>query len=261
MFKQKYHLIPDYLLNPTHPVSVAVIGVGGTGSQFLTHLARIDHALKNLGHPGFSICAYDPDTVSESNISRQSFTAADIGANKAITHVTRINRFFNANHTAIPEYFGFSEHHENLVISCVDTVSARKEIYAILKKRSRKWNYDHNKIYYWLDCGNRSHTGQVILSTITKIKQPVNKADRLHYKATLPTIFDLHPDIEIQEDTDTTPSCSLREALEKQDLLINTFMAAAAAEYIWKIFREIKLSSHGSYINLERMSLTSIPIQ
>ncbi len=37
---KKVHYADSYLLNPQHPVTVNLIGGGGTGSQVLTNLAR-----------------------------------------------------------------------------------------------------------------------------------------------------------------------------------------------------------------------------
>ena len=48
---KKIHYTDRYLLNPYHPVTVFVIGAGGTGSQVATGLARISVALQALGHP------------------------------------------------------------------------------------------------------------------------------------------------------------------------------------------------------------------
>ena len=48
---KKIHYTDNYLLSPHHPVSVHVIGAGGTGSQVATNLARMDMALRALGHP------------------------------------------------------------------------------------------------------------------------------------------------------------------------------------------------------------------
>ena len=45
---KRVHYIDNYLLNPQHPVTVNLIGAGGTGSQVLTCLARLD------GHCGHS---------------------------------------------------------------------------------------------------------------------------------------------------------------------------------------------------------------
>lgn len=73
MKKKKIHYTENYLLSPHHPVSVIVIGAGGTGSQVITSLARMDRALQALGHPGLYVTVYDPDAVSESNIGRQLF--------------------------------------------------------------------------------------------------------------------------------------------------------------------------------------------
>ena len=39
---KRVHYIDNYLLNPQHPVTVNLIGAGGTGSQVLTCLARLD---------------------------------------------------------------------------------------------------------------------------------------------------------------------------------------------------------------------------
>ena len=37
---KRVHYIDNYLINPQHPVTVNLIGAGGTGSQVLTCLAR-----------------------------------------------------------------------------------------------------------------------------------------------------------------------------------------------------------------------------
>ena len=51
------------MIDPQHPVTVNLIGAGGTGSQVLTCLARLDVTLRALGHPGLSVTLYDPDIV------------------------------------------------------------------------------------------------------------------------------------------------------------------------------------------------------
>ena len=64
---KRVHYIDNYLINPQHPVTVNLIGAGGTGSQVLTCLARLDTALRGLGHPGLFITVYDSDIVTEAN--------------------------------------------------------------------------------------------------------------------------------------------------------------------------------------------------
>ena len=39
---KRIHYIDNYLINPQHPVTVNLIGAGGTGSQVLTGLAGCD---------------------------------------------------------------------------------------------------------------------------------------------------------------------------------------------------------------------------
>ena len=49
---KRVHYIHNYLLNPQHPVTVNLLGVGGTGSQVLTNLARLDVTLRALNQIG-----------------------------------------------------------------------------------------------------------------------------------------------------------------------------------------------------------------
>ena len=88
---KKIHYTDNYLLKPYHPVTIFVIGAGGTGSQVITNLARMDMALRALGHPGLHVTVFDPDTVTEANIGRQLFSESELGLNKAMAIVTRIN--------------------------------------------------------------------------------------------------------------------------------------------------------------------------
>ena len=90
----KIHYTEPYLLSPQHPVTIFVIGAGGTGSQVITNLARMNMALQAIGHPGLHVTVFDPDTVTEANIGRQLFSDSELGEGKASALVTRINRFF-----------------------------------------------------------------------------------------------------------------------------------------------------------------------
>lgn len=68
---KRVHYTDSYLMNPQHPATVNIIGAGGTGSQVLTCMARLDVTLRALGHPGLFVTLYDPDIVTEANIGRQ----------------------------------------------------------------------------------------------------------------------------------------------------------------------------------------------
>jgi hypothetical protein len=45
------HIVEKTLLNPYNPIMINLIGAGGTGSQFLTALGRMNHALIEWGIP------------------------------------------------------------------------------------------------------------------------------------------------------------------------------------------------------------------
>lgn len=117
---KKIHYTDRYLLNPHHPVTVFIIGAGGTGSQVATNLARMSIALQALGHPGLHVTVFDPDTVTEANIGRQLFSESELGLNKAVALVTRITAFsaFHGGKRAMLSVrnirFRFGEYHHHL---------------------------------------------------------------------------------------------------------------------------------------------------
>jgi len=250
------HYTDAYLLNPQHKVTVNLIGMGGTGSQVLTCLARLNESLIGLGHAGIHVRAWDPDDVTMPNIGRQLFSHADIGANKAIALVTRINRFFGYDWEAYPETF--QEKRANIYISCVDTAAVRLELREIIRK-SPVNGEPHYRSKYWLDIGNLQKTGQVVLGTAPGIRiiQPESE-----YATTesLPDVVRLFPELKRIKEEDQGPSCSLAQALNRQDLFINSTLAQFGVNLIWKLFREGMIKYHGCFVNLESFCVNPIRI-
>lgn len=235
-------------------VRVALVGCGGTGSQVLTGLARLHTAMIALGHPGgLAVTAYDPDVVSKSNVGRQLFSPADVGNNKAVLLIHRLNAFFGLAWKAKPskfeaDNFGYNDK-PHIIVSCVDTKQARREIAKFC---------DFNPVPYWLDYGNEQVSGQVILGQPAYRHDQRNKADR---KLDLPCVTDLFPSIlDEGEPEDDTPSCSLAESLEKQDLFINQQVATSGLQLLWLLFRNGGLNNHGAFINLASGMVTPLPI-
>ncbi len=254
----KLHFTDNYIINPRHPLSVNLIGAGGTGSQMLQSLARIDYALYKLGHPGLNVRVFDNDIVTEANIGRQLFSPNDVGLNKADVLVTRINTFFGVNWDSVSdlydgERYGFA----NITITCVDNVKTRLEIGKLSKVKHKTNGYDEKKGYYWLDLGNQTDRGQVVLGTIGNIEQPKANPqyETVSHLKTVHELFDLR---KIKEE-DSGPSCSLAEALQKQDLFINSTLSQLGSALLWKLFSEARISYHGIYLNLSTM--TSAPIK
>lgn len=253
--KPAIHLVEPELLHPYNPVRINLIGAGGTGSQVLTALARINHSLIALRHPGLMTTVFDDDTVTAANLGRQLFTTDEIGLHKSAVLINRINRFFGTNWKAVPEKYNKKTIEANadyamagLTISCVDNVPARFEIASILAKQEKQ-QYYRNRPLYWMDFGNGRNTGQVILSTIGAIKQAASKQFRTVER--LPFVTTEFKELLQQADqNDDTPSCSLAEALTRQDLFINSALANLGASLLWQLFREGMIMNRGFFLNL-----------
>lgn len=247
----KMHILSEYLINPTHPVTVCVIGCGGTGSQVLTSLARISYSLKALGHPGLYVVTYDPDIVSESNVGRQLFSKSDIGINKAILLTTRVNAFYGTSWEAVPDFFNLETGIQcNFTLTCVDNVKARLEVDGLLRKYTERGMYrePYMTAYYWMDFGNTRNTGQVVLGSLNKIKQPESTAFETVDK--LPLLTERF-NLKKVKDKDSGPSCSHVDALREQNLFINSTLAQLGCDMIWEILTEGMIGYGGLYLNLK----------
>lgn len=262
-FKTSVHIVDTYLINPTNPVTVNLIGAGGTGSQVLTALARISNSLIALGHPGLHVHVFDDDIVTPANFGRQLFANAELGFCKSVALVNRINRFFGENWRAIAgkytkKIMDSNKHDATVTISCVDTADARFEIAEILKESSAGKGNEHNKPVYWMDFGNNMHTGQVILSTVRPVTQPASK--KFITVGILPLITDEFKTLLHETDEADVPSCSLAEALAKQDLFINSSLANLGASLLWSMFREGMISTRGFFLNLKEFRTQPLKI-
>lgn len=229
-------------------VTIDLVGCGGNGSQMLTGLARLDHALRALGHPGFHVRAWDPDTVSSANVGRQLFSPADVGQNKACLLVHRVNTFFGRTWAARPLRYQMTYPEiPDIVVTCVDSAKARREIGALISGKSG--------IYYWLDLGNRAADGQVVLGI-----PPWNEDHRTRHNERLPTVLELFPQLQGPMKEDTAPSCSLAQALERQHLFVNQAVVTPALQLLWQLFRFGKITWHGAFVNLTTGRTTPLPV-
>jgi PRTRC genetic system ThiF family protein len=259
------HNVPPQFIHSIEPISVTVIGVGGTGSLMLARLAQINHSLKAMGKPGIQVLAIDSDKVSEANLGRGNFFPGDVGQYKAEVLISRINRIFGFAWTSQNERFDCRNLYGNIIITCVDKVSVRKQMYHTIDKRfsdrtvDRKTWINRGMPIYWLDLGNGRDFGQVILGSIANVEQPKGKGKEM-FRGMLPTIMDLHPDLETYEDKDT-PSCSVAEALFKQDLPVNGMMAMWAETLLWDMFTKYRITNHGIYISLKNYTTNPLPIK
>ncbi|MCT2561840.1 PRTRC system ThiF family protein [Chryseobacterium herbae] len=254
--KKRVHFTDNYLINPTNPIEINLIGAGGTGSKVLTALMEMNHSLNELGHAGLFVRLWDDDIITQANLGRQRFADCETGLYKSVALINRVNRFSGTNwkaETAKFEKTPLGQLPENasatIFISCVDNVKSRFEIAGMLSELNNGRFY-HNKPKYWLDFGNSQHTGQVILSTAQKIRQP--DSEKYETVANMPSVTEEFGELlRASETEDHTPSCSLAEALQKQDLFINATLVQMGSSLLWSLFRNGLTENRGFFLNLK----------
>ncbi|SHK36515.1 PRTRC system ThiF family protein [Paraburkholderia terricola] len=238
------HITPAHVLD--RRVNIALIGCGGNGSQMLTGLARLNHALTALGHPGLHVTAFDGDTVSEANIGRQMFSPADVGQYKSAVLVHRLNAFFGLDWHARPKHAGADELVHvgpGIAIVCVDSAASRAKLAKTLKSTAT----------YVMDLGNRASDGQVIFGS--------SRSAQCEGSASLRWPYDVLPElIDTTVPEDDAPSCGLAEALERQELFINQAIVTPALGILWEFFRHGRLSWCGAFVNLKTGHVRPLPV-
>jgi PRTRC genetic system ThiF family protein len=244
------HVVPDYFWD--HDLTIHLAGAGGNGSKMMGVLRTLVLGLRALGRRGpINVSVYDPDQVTEPNLSRQAFAPADIGQNKAEVLVNRYNLTYGFSWDAvtsvyeIPRYQhgpGFAPPH--ILITAVDSRASRAAIAKQIAEAAPR---------YWMDLGNDRSTGQVVLG------EPLAKgrASRAYRLRTVTELFPEIADTTIPEDQ--TPSCSTIEAIERQDLYLNDLLAASAGTLLWGIFRD-GIRHHGVFVNTATGAVRPLPI-
>ncbi|WP_309869992.1 PRTRC system ThiF family protein [Chryseobacterium camelliae] len=264
--KTNIHFLDSYLLSPTNPIRVHVIGAGGTGSKFMTALMEINHSLLEMEHPGLDVHLWDDDIVTASNIGRQRFAESEKNLYKSQAVINRLNRWAGTSWKAetkkfqrdadgkIPNGAGAS-----IYVSCTDTVESRIEISEIIRLLNKDYGFHRDKGRYWLDMGNTKFSGQGILSTIGKIEQPTSKRFKTFEK--LPSIIDEYGTaMQNSEQQDDTPSCSLAESLAKQDLFINSTIAQLGGSLLWNLLKTGMTENRGFFLNLQNFKSQPIAV-
>jgi PRTRC genetic system ThiF family protein len=228
-------------------VRVLVVGCGGTGSAVVAGLPYLHQSLVAHGHPGgLHVTVVDGDTISTANCVRQPFARSEIGQNKAIILVNRLNLFWGLKWEAVPVYLrpgtiisrGYSgdDLRAHIVVGCVDTRAARATICDAVGKSSR--------VSYLVDAGNNADSGQFITG------EPLNERNR-RSRLRLRTAAELYPEIvDPSLDNDGEPSCSAVEALERQSAFVNSTLAQHALALLARLFRYGEINYHGGFINL-----------
>jgi len=238
-------------------VRVLVVGCGGTGSAVVAGLPYLNQALLARGHPGgLHVTVMDGDTISPTNCVRQPFARSEIGHNKAIILVNRLNMFWGLKWEAIPVHlkagafisrsYSGDDLRAQIVIGCVDTRAAR----AAIRDSVSHWS----TVSYALDLGNNADSGQFILG------EPLNQRNR-RAQLRLRCAAELFPEIvDPNLDKDGEPSCSSAEALERQEPFINSTLAQHALALLARLFRYGEISYHGAFVNLATGATSGIKI-
>lgn len=246
MKKDRIHLLHPDISSRVHPINICVIGAGGNGGFFLQELARMAIAYQELFDNTFYVQCYDGDKVEEHNTARQLFFEPDIGQKKSNVMISRINLTYGFDWESIPRYFkSKDELSHNFVISCVDSIKARKIIldkFEVNQKHLR----ESNKNIYHIDIGNMADYGQVILGT-NKLNEVIN-CD-FHHLMHFGEYYDIN---KMNESKDkNTPSCSVEDSLNSQSLYINRLGATLAANLMWDLLRNEYIDYHGYFYNLK----------
>jgi PRTRC genetic system ThiF family protein len=261
----KVHFIDSDLLEAANPITLNLIGAGGTGSKVLTALVELNHSLIEFEHPGMQVRLWDDNIVTHANEGRQRFAECEEGLYKSVALINRANRWAGTNWKAETKKFEngsfdrLPEHtRSSIYVSCVDSVKARFEIAGILNSLDNSKGYS-DRPFYWLDFGNSKYTGQAILSTIGDIKQP--RSQKYETVKNLPFVTEEFGDLlKHSEEADDTPSYSLAEALERQDLFINGSLAQMGCSLLLSLFRNGFTTYKGFFHHIRDFRTHPIPV-
>lgn len=229
-------------------INIMLVGCGGNGAQMLMGLASLDTALRAISSRSLHVTVVDDDLVTESNLGRQPFYRCDLGNSKARTLTERINiahgLAWQAVHGRAPDAVSLDG--IDMLITCVDTASARRAIGAELVE-------GRTSPAYWMDLGNRATDGQFLIGC----PEP-SYGDR---PGRLPTVLEYFPELaDESQPEDDAPSCSVAEALERQSLFVNRVVSSHALALLFDLLGRGSIGHAGAFINLASGQAVPIPL-
>lgn len=236
-------------LAKNRPVTIVIIGAGGTGGYVIPHLYRIAFTSE---HPCRIIIA-DGDIVERKNLIRQNFAECDIGENKAEVMAERYSEVFGIETEYIPD---FIESEEQLC-ELLDVKGRWNEpkpigilIGAVDNNRSRVMCHNvfqtlDDMIY--IDAGNGEYTGQVVCG----VKQSGTVMSKPAAR--------VYP--EILTDVEKFPSelsCAERSVSAPQSIAANLFASTAIASMLYYLLIEGELKTNRMTFSSRRLLMKSV---
>jgi PRTRC genetic system ThiF family protein len=245
-----------YLLPIRDRMLICLIGCGGTGSHLAQSLARIAAHLTTTGGPQLDLVFVDGDVVEAKNVGRQLFSPADIGQNKALA--ARFGAVFGLPIIAIPTMASaevlrsVAAHGNGLLLGAVDSADGRKVIHKALSDRGA-WRL-------WIDCGNHEHSGQVAVGTTTQRERLSGAFALPGLCSALPAPSPVYPKLLKAAPKRRRADCAAAMEDNVQSLMVNQAVAAIAAEYVYQIVINHRLTTFCTTFDLQSLSMRSLPI-
>lgn len=159
-------LIPEKVLN----ANVTIIGAGATGSWIALLLVKLGMSNINI---------YDFDDVAVENMNAQFYKNSDIGQTKTNSIKNNIKDFTGVEISVFDQKFEVFNDKPKIVISAVDNMASRKEIWDICLK---------SKVPFFID------PRMAIETCLIYAMKPTLKKDIESYEKTLYTDADAVPE-------------------------------------------------------------------
>src|SRR5262245_13938404 len=215
-----------------------LVGCGGTGSWLAPSVARIARLQRDQGRE-VSVFFCDHDTVEAKNLPRQHFCDAELGRNKAVTLAARYSAAWGVEIVAVPKRFRSADVEVDrgtltIVIGCVDSAAARKEIESVVGRR-----VSQNAPLWWLDCGNDESSGQVIVGSshqVADLAGVFTPSCKICKRLPAPSL--VAPALLVprpEELLASKLSCAEIQLANAQSLAVNQMVAAVATDYLLRL--------------------------
>lgn len=227
---------------PSHwysrPVKTLLIGCGGTGSETLDALHRIHLCLLALDGHGLDVTVYDDDDVALNNIGRQRFWQDDVGQNKAVVSVQRINYCNGLEWKAMPFRFEagmLAEQSFDLIVTAVDSGKLRYEIGQFANGRTMET--------LWFDAGVSGYEGQAICGNL----------GHPQHGQRIPNVYDLYKEGLLTKEKTQEPEggcTTLAASLAAQGLFVNRLASDILGDTLFSLIRHGEIAHHGSYFRI-----------